>query len=96
MKPAEKRAEARARGALPLSFENATGILHDMNASGAFFWISGAHAVGETVTFSIALRTDGAQMVWTCQGEVVGIQTRGQDAGAAVKITRTAVEPMWR
>ncbi|MDH3316102.1 MAG: PilZ domain-containing protein [Gammaproteobacteria bacterium] len=90
----EKGRDYRAHTALPASLENATGITRDMSASGAFFWISGTHAIGEPVSFSIELKTPGGRMVWTCRGEVVRTEPRGTDIGAAVRITRTAVEPM--
>jgi hypothetical protein len=89
-----KAADLRASARLPMSLEKATGIKRDMSAAGAFFWISGKHTVGETISFSIELKTDWGPMAWVCQGEVVRPERRGTDAGAVVKITRTAVEPM--
>lgn len=88
--------DARVDGALPMPLENATGIMRDMSASGAFFWISGAHAVGQTITFSIELKAGSGRMAWMCQGEVVRTEMRGIDLGVAVRITRTWVEPVWR
>ena len=91
-----KGTDARAGARLPMSLEKATGIARDMGAAGAFFWISGRHPVGETIRFSIGLKTDWGPMAWVCQGEVVRTERRGDDVGAVVKIARTAVEPMWR
>ena len=54
----------RARADLPMSLEKATGIARDMSAAGAFFWISGKHAIGETISFSIGLKTDWGPMAW--------------------------------
>lgn len=83
----------RAGASLPMSLEKATGIVRDMGAAGAFFWISGKHPVGEAVSFSIGLKTDWGTMAWVCQGDVVRTERRGADIGAVVKITRTAIEP---
>jgi len=88
----EKRKEVRLRTELPVALENATGITRDMSASGAFFWTSGNHAVGEKISFAIGLQ-DGTGMVWMCEGVVVRVEPRGEDVGVAVRITRTTVEP---
>ncbi|MDH3438494.1 MAG: PilZ domain-containing protein [Betaproteobacteria bacterium] len=90
----EKGRDYRVHAALPVSLENATGITRDMSASGAFFWISGTHAIGESISFSIELKTTGGRMAWTCRGDVVRTEPRGTDVGVAVRITKTAVEPM--
>jgi len=89
---AERRNHHRVRTALPVSLESATGIMRDMSASGAFFWLSGVHAIGETVSFSIPLQTGGGRTVWKCEGDVVRTERRGTEVGVAVKITRTTVE----
>lgn len=94
VKLAEKKRDIGPRNELPNLLENATGIMRDMNASGAFFWISGDHNIGETITFSIGLKTGGSRMAWMCQGNVVRTETRGTDVGALAKITRTWVESM--
>jgi len=85
---------ARASAGLPSSLERATGITRDMNEAGAFFWISGRHSIGEPISFSIGLKTEWGPMAWVCCGEVLRTERRGDDVGAVVKITRTAVEPM--
>lgn len=92
----EREIDIRAVGGLPEALEKATGITRDMGTSGAYFWISGEHSVGKTISFSIAIKTDFGPMVWVCQGDVVHTEQRGPDTGAAVKITRTAVEPISR
>lgn len=93
---AAKGIDAQAAVGLPRALEKATGIMQEMGTSGAYFWISGEHSVGETISFSIAIKTDFGPMVWVCQGDVVHAQQRGPDVGVAVKITRTAVEPISR
>ena len=89
-KLAEKRRDYRVRTALPVSLENATGVTRDMSASGAFFWISGTHAIGESISFSLELKTAEGSTVWTCQGDVVRTEPRGNDIGVAVRITEAA------
>jgi len=93
---AEKETDIRAAAGLPKALEKATGITQDMGKTGAYFWISGEHSVGKTISFSIAIKTDFGPMVWVCQGDVVHAEQRGPDVGAAVRITRTAVEPVPR
>jgi hypothetical protein len=87
-----RRKDVRLRTELPVSLEKATGITRDMSASGAFFWTSGNHAVGDKISFAIGLK-GGSGMVWSCEGEVVRVEPRGKDVGVAVKIIRSTVEP---
>lgn len=87
----EKRKEVRLRTELPVALENATGITRDMSASGAFFWTSGNHAVGEKISFAIGLQ-DGKGTVWMCEGVVVRVEPRGKDVGVAVRITSAMVQ----
>jgi hypothetical protein len=91
-KLAAKGIAVREAAGLPKPLEKATGIMRDMSAAGAFFWISGDHPIGETISFSIGLRTDWGTMAWVCQGDVVRKERRGAESGVTVKITRTAVE----
>jgi len=88
----EKRKDVRLLTALPVSLEKATGITRDMSASGAYFWISGQHAIGDTISFTMGLKPDRSGMVWKCEGEVVRVEPRGTYAGVAVRITRSTVE----
>ena len=88
----EKREEQRVRTALPVSVDKASGIMRDMSESGAYFWISGTYAIGDTISFSIGLNPDKSRIVWKCEGTVVRVEPRGNDIGVAVKIVRTAVE----
>lgn len=91
---APKGESARASTRLPVSLEKATGIGRDMSDAGAFFWISGRHSIGTPISFSIGLKTEYGPMAWVCCGEVLRTERRGDDVGAIVKITRTAVEAM--
>jgi hypothetical protein len=90
---AETRKDYRDHAALPVSLENATGITRDMSAAGAFFWMSGTHAIGDSVTFAIGIKPGRERMVWTCRGVVVGSESRGNEAGVTVRITGTGVSP---
>lgn len=90
----EKRKDVRLRTGLPVSLEKATGITRDMSAAGAYFWISGKHAIGDKITFTIGLKPDRRGMVWTCEGVVVRVEPRGTYTGVAVRISRSTVMPL--
>ncbi|MDH3314837.1 MAG: PilZ domain-containing protein [Betaproteobacteria bacterium] len=93
-KQPEVRRDQRVDTALPVFLENASGITRDMSASGAFFWISGTYAIGESISFSIELKTAGGRMMRKCKGEVLRTEPRGTDMGVAVRITESALEPV--
>jgi hypothetical protein len=92
----EKRKDYRVRSALPVSVNKASGVTRDMSASGAYFWVSGTYAIGDSISFSIGLDPDKSRIEWKCEGTVVRVEPRGNVIGVAVKITRTAVEPIRR
>jgi hypothetical protein len=88
----EMRRDQRVKVALPVFLENATGVLRDMSASGAFFWTSGTYALGEEISFSIELQKAGGRMMWTCRGDVVRTEPRGRAMGVAVRIVEEELE----
>jgi len=49
---------------------------------------------GELISFSIELFTPEGRMMWKCKGDVVRTEPRGNDVGVAVRITKTAMEPI--
>ena len=89
---AERRNEQRFGTALPVYFSNATGMLRDMSASGAYFWTPNKFSVGETVSFSIGLDGSDGKTLWKCQGNVLRAEPQDGHFGVAVKITSTTVE----
>ena len=89
---AERRNEQRIGTALPVYFNNATGMLRDMSASGAYFWTPNRYSVGETIRFSIGLHTSDGKTVWKCQGNVLRTEPQEHCFGVAVKITGTTVD----
>ena len=93
-RPAERRNEQRVGTALPVYFNNATGMLRDMSASGAYFWTPNRCSVGEAVSFSIGLHTSDGKTLWKCQGNVLRTEPQDGHFGVAVKITSTAVEAL--
>lgn len=95
-KLAKKGIGVEATAGLPRTLEKATGIMQDTSTSGAYFWMSGEHPIGATISFSIGIKTDWGTMAWVCQGDVVRKERRGAEVGVAAKITRTAVEPLLR
>jgi len=93
---AERRSFYRVRTALPVSLEGAKGVMRDMSTSGAYFWIDGTHAPGESINFSIHLQSAEGETVWNCRGNVIRIEPRDSNTGVAVKITDTTVDPVQR
>ena len=87
----ERRNEYRVGSQLPVYLRNATGITRDMSASGAYFWTPNTYSVGETISFSIELRTSEGRTVWECQGSVLRTEPQDVYSGVAVKITSTSV-----
>ena len=88
----ERRKDKRVETELPVFVGNARGVTRDMSPSGAFFWISGRYAVGESVSFSMEMKTAGGRMIWKCRGNVVRTEPRAHDVGVAVRITESAME----
>jgi hypothetical protein len=89
----EKRRDKRIDVALPVMLEDATGVTRDVSASGAFFWVSGAYAIGEPISFSMGRKTKSGKFMLKCRGDVVRTEPRGNDVGVAVRITEPV--PMW-
>jgi len=79
---------------LPVFLENATGVTRDMSASGVFFWLSGTHLVGESISFSIELQRLDGKFMLKCQGDVVRTEWGDGAHGVAVRLTKTTMEPM--
>jgi len=77
---------------LPVFFGNTTGITRDMSASGTFFWTSGAYTPGESLNFTIGLRTAGSRMVQRCEGAVVRTEQLAHKVGVAEGITESMME----
>jgi hypothetical protein len=89
----EKRRDRRVDIALPVFVDNAMGVTRDMSASGAFFWIRGTYAVGDSINFSMEMKTAGGRMLWKCRGDVIRSEPLDNTAGVAVRITESAMEP---
>lgn len=90
----ERRRHKRIAIALPVILENATGVTRDVSASGAFFWVSGAYAIGEPIRFGMGRRTEAGKSMLNCRGVVVRTEPRGDDVGVAVRVTGSAMEPV--
>lgn len=87
----EKRNHYRIRTALPVYLGTTRGFLRDMSTSGAYFWTSGSHSVGEQVNFLVQLQSPEGRTAWNCQGDVVRVEPRDSDTGVAVRIKNTTV-----
>jgi len=74
--------------------ENATGVTRDVSASGAFFWVRGAYAIGEPISYRMGRKTEAGKSMLKCRGVVVRTEPRGDDVGVAVRVTGSAMEPV--
>jgi len=94
MPAVNRRQEERIATALPLSFENGTGVTEDLSATGLFFWTDSTvgFEVGDRVNFTIEIVRSGRQIRPKCQGEIVRVESRGIPTGVAVKIVDSAVD----
>lgn len=90
----EKRTHKRIAIALPVILENATGVTRDVSASGAFFWVRGAYAIGEPISYWMGRKTEAGKSMLKCRGVVVRTEPRGDDVGVAVRVTGSAMEPV--
>jgi|GEM_PF-334952 len=88
----EKRRHKRIAIALPVILENATGVTRDVSASGAFFWVRGAYAIGEPISFGMGRKTEAGKSMLNCRGVVVRTEPRAHDVGVAVRVTGSAME----
>jgi len=89
----EKRSNRRFDVALPVMLENTTGVTRNVSSSGAFFWASGAYAIGEPIIFSMGRKTESGKLMLKCRGVVFRTEARGNEVGVGVRITGTGVEP---
>ena len=92
--PKKKRKHQRANTAMRVFLKSATGVTRDMSASGAYFWTSGTYAIGESISFSIELKTAGGRMMRKCKGEVLRVERQDSShVGVGVRITESRMEP---
>ncbi|MDH3411717.1 MAG: PilZ domain-containing protein, partial [Gammaproteobacteria bacterium] len=92
--PPEERKDKRIDVALPVFLENATGVTRDVSASGVFLWISGMYAYGESISFSMGRKTESGKFMLKCRGDIVRTEWRDDTVGVAVRLIKTAMEPM--
>jgi hypothetical protein len=94
MPAVNRRQEERIATALPLSFENGTGVTEDVAATGLFFWTDSTvgFEVGDRVNFTIEIVRSGRQIRPKCQGEIVRVESKGIPTGVAVRIVDSAVD----
>lgn len=90
----DKRGERRVRAALTLNLGSETAVTRDVSASGVFFEMETARALGSEIKFSAELATPGGKMMLRCKGEIVRIEPHGARVGVAVRIIESALESM--
>ncbi len=85
----ERRQVTRFIIALPVEFENGTGITRDVSASGVFFETERPFALGERVCLTLVLggTPPNVKVRLQCQGEVVRVEQLGGKVGVAVAFT---------
>jgi len=88
----EKRSDQRVDIVRPVFLANAIGVTRDISASGAFFWIRGNYAPGDSISFSIELQRLVGESTLKCRGDVVRTEPRNSDVGVAVRLTKTTME----
>jgi len=88
----EKRSDQRIDIVRSVFLANAIGVTRDISASGAFFWIRGKYAPGDSISFSIELQRLVGESTLRCRGDVVRTEPRNSDVGVAVRFTKTAME----
>ncbi len=93
----ELRRDQRYHAALPVFLGNTKGATRDMSTSGVYFWKDGMCMCvpGESISFSIELKTATGRMMWKCQGAVVRTEPLGDMVGVAARITESTMEPAW-
>lgn len=82
-----RRREERIATALPLSFENGTGVTEDVAATGIFFWTYSpiAFAVGDRINFTMENDKSPTAIGPQCRGNIVRVLRRATPTGVAVR-----------
>jgi len=96
MQNQNRRQEERIATALPLSFENGTGVTEDVAATGIFFWTDSTvgFEVGDRVAFTMEIVRSGKQIRPKCQGEIVRVESRGIPTGVAVRVVESGIDAL--
>lgn len=92
LKPQEQRKEERVLVEHTVKMTNIQDVTRDISASGVYFWLDVAVALGETINFIIEIGTQGVNFILKCVGKIVRVESRGAKVGIAVKISRSVME----
>lgn len=84
--------EERVAAELPVMLGSTTGVTCNVSATGIFFEIGAACAVGSCISFSVELETGGNRIRLNCQGDVVRTEAREAGLGVAVAIRESVME----
>ncbi|MDH3414168.1 MAG: PilZ domain-containing protein [Gammaproteobacteria bacterium] len=91
----EKRIDQRIHTVLPVFLENATGVTCDVSASGVFFWTDDStYIAGDQISFAMEISKPAGRETIKCRGDIVRTEQRGTALGVAVRIIKTAMEPI--
>jgi PilZ domain len=80
------RREDRLSLRYPVKLAKASGLTHNISASGVFFELDEDQAEGTEIQFTIELQTPGGPLNLVCQAQVVRVQKQDGKFGIAAKI----------
>jgi hypothetical protein len=85
----EKRREERIRLEAPVLLANGRGVSRDISASGIYFLTEQSLKPGGVFNFSVQLdyACPGKPLKLDCQGEVLRVETAGEQFGVAARIS---------
>jgi PilZ domain len=86
-----KNREERVSTVLPVHFGFASGITHNVSASGCFFETNLPLNLGSFIDFSLEINPPTGKMELRCTGEVVRIKRVNYEFNIAVKIHESAM-----
>lgn len=90
-----KRLEKRAHSTMALDLGKTEAMTRDISASGIFFEMDAKIRLESPVNFEWDFDSPQGTMMLKCQGNIVRVEPRGSRVGVAVKITESAIEPVW-
>src|SRR5262245_7523337 len=90
----ERRRLPRYPVRLEVETEQGKGITRDISASGIYFETAERYATGSLIRFTLVLEHSGpAPIRWSCAGDALRVESRGNSVGVAVSITSHWIKP---
>ena len=82
----KSRREDRLPLQYPVKLASASGLTHNISASGVFFEVDEDQSPGSEIAFTIELQTPGGPLNLVCQAQVTRVQKQNGKYGIAAKI----------